>query len=142
MVMCKASLTGDLKEALDLFNSELNDLFNDPKKSQKEYLELADKYILDYPDLEMIGGKGTPIYVKGMCEKVIAENTKKHGGKRAGSGRKKKELSPPVRVPKSLHPLVFLLKEIHEDGYKNEESINKAILMIKNREKENQLSLI
>lgn len=141
MTMCKPVLNEELERAIKSFQLEFNALI-DEGKSHDDFLLLANKYIHDYPDLAFVGGDCTPVYVKTYCEQEINNRQKKRGGKRKGAGRKKKESSSPVRVPNSLHPLIYLLKEIHEEGYSDENNINKIIELIRNKNAENQLNLI
>ncbi|MEZ8932469.1 hypothetical protein AB6E39_00065 [Vibrio splendidus] len=119
-VQCQAKMSKDMKESLNSFQKELDIMsayWEEPEKAK----EIANKHLKANPDLEFIGGWGTP---RGVLEELAVERkvikkeeTKEkptRGGKRTGAGRKKSEKTIVMRVPESMEQMIKDLISKHK----------------------------
>lgn len=104
-VQCKASMGADVKEALESFQVDVGlfregySYLTEPEVSRR----VAQNYMDRFPEFYFLEGWGTPLSIFNECSLPMKENeTKTHGGKRAGAGRKKGTPSKLVRVPVPL----------------------------------------
>ncbi|MEZ9218187.1 hypothetical protein AB4581_17275 [Vibrio cyclitrophicus] len=116
-VQCQAKMSNDMKESLNNFQKEL-DIMSPYWKTPEKAKGIANKHLKENPDLEFIGGWGTPRGVLEELEverKVIKEEKEtQRGGKRKGAGRKKGEKTIVMRVPESMEQMVKDLISKHK----------------------------
>lgn len=111
-IHCKASMGAEIKSALSTFQSEVG-LFREGYKYWEhadDSKRIARQFMDTYPEFIFLDGWGTPLSIFRQCEN-LEKQTKQHGGKRKGSGRKKGIPTQNVRLVSSLVPECKQLSE-------------------------------